>query len=59
PVGKDTLVWNAHRIYGEVRLPYIFQKFNDIEWFGRTKEDLFNNLGYGDLYQPVVVLSKK
>jgi hypothetical protein len=32
---------------------------NDIEWFGRTKEDLFKNLGHGDVYQPVVVLSKK
>jgi len=23
PVGKDKIVWNAHRIYGNIRLPYL------------------------------------
>ncbi|CAJ0955162.1 unnamed protein product, partial [Mesorhabditis belari] len=27
PVGDDALVWNAHRIYGSIRLPWIMQGF--------------------------------
>jgi hypothetical protein len=58
PVGKDALVWNAHRIYGELRLPIIFQGFNEVEWINSDKEDLFERPLNSQLYQPVVVLYK-
>ena len=60
PVGKDALVWNAQRVYGEIRLPLIFEKFEEIEWLGCSKEDCFNlPLAKYQKYMPVVVLEKK
>jgi hypothetical protein len=55
PIGRDALVWNAHRIYGKIRLPLIFSKFKELEWFGRNKDILFE-LPFKEFYQPVVVL---
>lgn len=34
PVGKDTLVWNAHRIYGKHRLPLLLRGFELLATFG-------------------------
>lgn len=55
PRGKDQLVWNAHRIYGKIRLKMLLKKW--------TVEDVF---GYPWLVkllkrerQPVYVLRKK
>ena len=58
PVGKDALVWNAHRIYGQHRLPLIFNNFEELKWYGYTKNELFNQpvRNWGE--QPVVVLKK-
>ncbi len=58
PVGKDALTWNAHRVYGEVRLPLLFGDFKEVEWLGRNKEDLLNAQLENNGYQPVVVLQK-
>ena len=58
PVGKDMLAWNIHRIYGPIRLPLLFKNFEEVEWFGSTKEQLFNKPLVNDAYQPVVVLQK-
>lgn len=33
PVGHDVLVWNVHRIYGPVRLRYIFDGFSRLDRF--------------------------
>ena len=33
PVGHDVLVWNVHRIYGPVRLRYIFDGFTSLAQF--------------------------
>jgi hypothetical protein len=58
PVGADVLAWNAHRIYGKIRLPLLFNKFQEVEWFG-DKETLLNlNVTKDAVYQPVVVLKK-
>ena len=59
PVGKDALIWNAHRIYGEIRLPLIFEKFQELDWYGISKEILLNQPLQNNSYQPVVVLKKK
>ena len=58
PVGKDALVWNAHRIYGKIRLPVIFKHFDDVKWYGKNKEELFDN-PLGKIFQPVIVLQPK
>jgi hypothetical protein len=42
PVGKDYLVWNAHRIYGEIRLKLIYlDKFKELEWIGYDKNYIY------------------
>lgn len=61
PIGPDALVWNAHRIYGNIRLPYLFKKFEILEWFGCTFEDclkLPKGKDWKSNYQPVIVLKK-
>lgn len=58
PVGSDTLVWNAHRIYGKIRLPYIFQGFEIIDWYGSSQDTLFNR-PKNSFEQPIIVLKKK
>jgi hypothetical protein len=55
PVGTDRICWNAHRIYGRIRLPLMFKGFEEIDWIGADKEVLFRY----DEFQPVVVLKKK
>lgn len=60
PVGKDALSWNVHRIYGELRLPLIFENFKEIEWYGsRTREEaLYNTPLKNNADHPVIVLEK-
>lgn len=58
PVGKDAVVWNAHRIYGPIRLPLIFNNFKEEKWYGQTKENLFIYTAPLQYYQPVTVLRK-
>ncbi len=55
PVGKDTLVWNAHRIYGKYRLPLLLQGWERLAVFGFS-EDLLNE---ERAKQPVFVLRNK
>lgn len=38
PVGKDTLVWNAHRIYGPHRLPLLLGASNETHKWVRVAE---------------------
>lgn len=52
PIGKDTLVWNAHRIYGKIRLPLLLKSWERIDAFGFNEEALEKE-GY---YQPIFVL---
>ena len=59
PVGKDALTWNAHRVYGPIRLPLIFDKFEELKWYGSTKEALFSQELMNNSYHPVIVLKKK
>ena len=57
PTGRDCLVWNAHRIYGAIRLPLLFQGWELIDSFGFHKK-LFN-LHLTDSRQPVYILKVK
>jgi len=63
PVGKDCLVWNAHRIYGEIRLKMMYlDKFKELEWIGHDKNYIYTceeptgNPECG--IQPIIILQK-
>jgi hypothetical protein len=34
PLGRDAVAWNAHRIYGPLRLPQLLDGWDVVEWFG-------------------------
>jgi len=56
PVGRDALVWNAHRVYGPLRLPQLLRGFRAVAWYGSftyTREDLCHNG-----FQPWLILVK-
>lgn len=60
PVGKDILVWNAHRVYGRNRLPLLLEGWKVVATFGFS-DDLLNHqtIGGGEnrnYVQPVFVL---
>ncbi len=56
PVGKDAVAWNAHRIYGPIRLPMLFEGWKVGKSYGFS-ESLFDApLGY--CIQPVFYLEK-
>jgi hypothetical protein len=63
PVGKDCLVWNAHRIYGEIRLKLLYlDKFKEVEWVGVNKNYIYYcpiPIGNPDFQtQPIIILQK-
>jgi hypothetical protein len=55
PVGSDLLVWNAHRVYGELRLPKLLEGWETIDSFGFAQSDLRKFAGF-EIHQPVFVL---
>ena len=55
PVGKDLLVWNAHRVYGKIRLPLLLKGWRIIGSFGFEKNKLNEDNRRGK-YQPFFVL---
>jgi len=58
PLGRDCLVWNAHRIYGPLRLPQLLQGWHIVDTFGFSVAGFFRALGdYG--YQPIFYLAPK
>jgi len=58
PVGHDALVWNAHRIYGSLRLPLLFSGFKELEWIDFNKSQLLSLPLSRNSVNPVVVLEK-
>lgn len=57
PVGRDCLVWNAHRIYGNTRLPLLCEGFQELEWLGYNKNLLELEL-CPNAFRPILVLKK-
>ncbi|WP_052360328.1 DUF268 domain-containing protein [Solidesulfovibrio alcoholivorans] len=57
PVGRDTVMWNAHRIYGRVRLPRLLAPFSFVAAFGfdAARQDVV----HPSVYQPVFVLRRE
>lgn len=55
PIGQDCLVWNAHRIYGTLRLPFLLGEWTFLGSYGLNHEQF--NAPLGDYIQPIMVLS--
>ena len=55
PVGRDVVVWNAHRIYGPVRLPMLLDGWEICGTYGYDDTSFKRPLGNYD-NQPVFVL---
>ena len=55
PIGRDAIVWNAHRIYGLVRFPMLIDGWLIVDSFGFREELFDSELGRWDI-QPVWVL---
>lgn len=58
PVGPDCLVWNAHRIYGPIRLKMLFQGWRPVKYYGFKCEVLLQN-SIGTSHQPIFLLEPK
>lgn len=58
PVGHDALVWNAHRIYGRIRIPKMFLGFRELEWIDFDRERILNAPLANNSVNVVVVLEK-
>jgi SAM-dependent methyltransferase len=56
PVGIDKIVWNAHRIYGKVRLPMLIDGWEPLGTVGFEDDLLYRDTGVSGVYQPVIVL---
>jgi hypothetical protein len=54
PVGMDALAWNAHRVYGNIRLSKLTEGFVELQRIGTS--NIVYPLGWGE--QPVIVLKK-
>jgi hypothetical protein len=56
PVGMDKLVWNAHRIYGKIRLPMLLEGWNMLVSYGFDEHMLDTDTANLCPWQPVFVL---
>lgn len=57
PVGPDTVVWNAYRVYGWKRLKKLLRGWKPVTYYGFKRENLEENPGY--LYQPALLLTPR
>ena len=55
PVGRDALVFNSHRIYGNIRLPHVLRHFELLEIVGPWS--VYG--GLGNFSQPILVLRNR
>ncbi|CAI5489813.1 unnamed protein product [Closterium sp. NIES-64] len=59
PTGNDTLVFNAHRIYGPIRMPLLTESFHLLDVFGVSSlERLYRENVKADIVQPLLVLRR-
>jgi len=60
PVGKDSIVWNAHRVYGHRRLKILFKNVVEIDWISEIDRTYLDTCEYG-VYnpQPLFILKHK
>lgn len=58
PIGQDLLVWNAHRVYGHLRLAALLEGWEIVGTYGFSPEDLDVYQLWGS-HQPTLVLRLK
>ncbi|CAI6001678.1 unnamed protein product [Closterium sp. NIES-64] len=57
PVGNDTLVFNAHRVYGPICMPLLLEGWQLLDVFGVSSlEATYRENMNADIIQPVMVL---
>lgn len=62
PIGRDELIWNAHRVYGRIRLPKLLDGWKILDIFGKTAFMINRWKRSLDVYnftQPIFVLENK
>ncbi len=57
PVGRDEVVWNAHRIYGRYRLSMVLKNWKLIDYIGPAPFDVLDIPAKWE-DQPIIVLQK-
>ena len=56
PIGSDKVVWNAHRIYGPLRLQMLIKGWQLEGCVGMNDEYITRDTGQSGAYQPILVL---
>jgi SAM-dependent methyltransferase len=59
PVGVDRVMWNAHRVYGNTRLPVLLKGWECIKTYGVSEELLKTTKNSYNTVQPVFVLKEE
>lgn len=60
PIGKDSIVWNAHRVYGRKRLNILLKDVILSDWIGEVDQTYLDTADY-TVYcpQPLMTLERK
>lgn len=56
PIGLDKMVWNAHRIYGDIRWPMLTEGWKIEGYVGMEASHMSRDTGNSGAYQPIAVL---
>jgi SAM-dependent methyltransferase len=56
PTGVDKVVWNAHRVYGNIRFPLLFDQWEVVGTVGMEEHLMETDFGISGVYQPIIVL---
>lgn len=58
PIGPDAVVYNAHRIYGNIRLPMLLRGWTVVDMIGEMI-DLNDEPGAYHYSEPILVLKRE
>ncbi|CAI5463057.1 unnamed protein product [Closterium sp. Yama58-4] len=56
PVGNDTIAFNAHRVYGPLRMPKLIEGWKHLDTIGGKLEDFYTQYQNGIFVQQILVL---
>ena len=56
PIGEDRVMWNAHRVYGKIRLELLLDGWECIDTYGMSDELLLTSDNSFTTVQPILVL---